>query len=136
MEEYDAPGLLVATTNIEASLDSALFRRFDDVFLVPPPGPAQIEELLRMTLSDVSVPEESPNMLFDGQELREMIARTPVEIELRNGHGRRYGIVSSAEALGMNLDLFVGVGNRRRIRFLRSVPSGLYSVAAAAQPGA
>jgi len=37
MEEYDAPGLLVATTNIEASLDSALFRRFDDVFMVPPP---------------------------------------------------------------------------------------------------
>src|SRR5947208_546416 len=30
MEEYDAPGLLVATTNIESSLDSALFRRFDE----------------------------------------------------------------------------------------------------------
>ena len=37
MEDYDAPGLLVATTNIESSLDSALFRRFDDVFMVPPP---------------------------------------------------------------------------------------------------
>jgi SpoVK/Ycf46/Vps4 family AAA+-type ATPase len=57
MEEYDAPGLLVATTNIEASLDSALFRRFDDVFLVPLPGPAQIEKLLRMTLSAVSLAE-------------------------------------------------------------------------------
>jgi SpoVK/Ycf46/Vps4 family AAA+-type ATPase len=57
MEEYDAPGLLVATTNIEESLDSALFRRFDDVFMVPLPGPAQVEELLRMTLSAVSVAE-------------------------------------------------------------------------------
>jgi len=57
MEEYDAPGLLVATTNIETSLDSALFRRFDDVFTVPQPGPAQIEQLLRMTLSAVSVAE-------------------------------------------------------------------------------
>ncbi len=28
MEDYDAPGLLVATTNIESYLDSALFRRF------------------------------------------------------------------------------------------------------------
>ena len=37
MEDYDAPGLLVATTNVESSLDSALFRRFDDVFFVPPP---------------------------------------------------------------------------------------------------
>ncbi len=53
MEEYDAPGLLVATTNIEASLDNALFRRFDDVFQVPPPGPEETEKLLRTTLSAV-----------------------------------------------------------------------------------
>ena len=37
MDEYDAPGILVATTNVESSLDAAIFRRFDDVFLVPPP---------------------------------------------------------------------------------------------------
>jgi SpoVK/Ycf46/Vps4 family AAA+-type ATPase len=57
MEEYDAPGLLVATTNVESSLDAALFRRFDDVFLVPLPGPEQIEKLLRMTLSSVRIDE-------------------------------------------------------------------------------
>lgn len=57
MEDYDAPGLLVATTNIESSLDSALFRRFDDVFLVPPPGPEEIERLLRSTLSAVKLAE-------------------------------------------------------------------------------
>jgi len=53
MEEYDAPGLLVATTNIESALDPALFRRFDDVFSVPLPGPTEIEKLLRMSLSTV-----------------------------------------------------------------------------------
>ncbi|MCA9140553.1 MAG: ATP-binding protein [Planctomycetales bacterium] len=53
MEEYDAPGLLVATTNLEDSLDEALFRRFDDVFQIPLPGPAEIEALLRSTLSAV-----------------------------------------------------------------------------------
>jgi SpoVK/Ycf46/Vps4 family AAA+-type ATPase len=57
MEEYDAPGLLVATTNIEDSLDSALFRRFDDVFQVPPPGPDEIENLLKLTLSAIKVAE-------------------------------------------------------------------------------
>lgn len=55
MEEYDAPGLLVATTNVESSLDEALFRRFDDVILVPPPGPKETEQLLRMTLASVEV---------------------------------------------------------------------------------
>jgi hypothetical protein len=59
-------------------------------------------------------------MLLDGQELRELIGRTPNVIELRNEHGRCYRAVSSAEALALDLDLFVGIGNRRRIRFLRS----------------
>ena len=41
------------------------------------------------------MPEESPgNMLFDGQELREIIARTPNEIELRNEYGRCRRILS------------------------------------------
>ncbi len=53
MEEYDAPGLLVATTNLESALDPALFRRFDDVFAIPLPGKAEIEKLLKMTLSSV-----------------------------------------------------------------------------------
>lgn len=60
MEEYDAPGLLVATTNVESSLDEALFRRFDDVFLVPPPGPDEISRLLHMTLAAVAVEDHLP----------------------------------------------------------------------------
>ena len=55
MEEYDSPGLLVATTNIDDSLDEALFRRFDDVFMVPLPGPKEIDRLLRLTLSAIQV---------------------------------------------------------------------------------
>jgi hypothetical protein len=58
-------------------------------------------------------------MLFEGQELREIIGRTPNEIELRNEHGRCCRLFSSADALALDMDIFVGVGNRRRIRFLR-----------------
>ena len=58
-------------------------------------------------------------MLFDGAELRDIIDRTPDVIELRNEYGRCCRILSSAEALALDLDLFVGIGNRRRIRFLR-----------------
>jgi SpoVK/Ycf46/Vps4 family AAA+-type ATPase len=57
MDEYDAPGLLVATTNVESSLDLALFRRFDEVFLVPPPGSAEVDRLLKVTLSAVQTAE-------------------------------------------------------------------------------
>ncbi len=53
MDEFDAPGLLVATTNLESALDPALFRRFDDVFQVPRPQAAQIETLLKTTLASL-----------------------------------------------------------------------------------
>jgi hypothetical protein len=58
-------------------------------------------------------------MLFERQELCDIIGRTPNEIELRNEHGRCCRVLSSAEALALDLDLFVGIGNRRRVRFLR-----------------
>ena len=58
-------------------------------------------------------------MVFEGQELRECIARTPNEIELRNAYGRCCRSLSNADALALDLDLFVGIGNQRRILFLR-----------------
>lgn len=69
MEEYDAPGLLVATTNIESSLDEALFRRFDDVFQIPLPGPEEVEKLLRLTLSAINA-----TGTIDWQELAHAMA--------------------------------------------------------------
>jgi hypothetical protein len=59
-------------------------------------------------------------MIFDGEELREILGRTPNLMQMRNTHGRCYRMVSGAEALALDLELFVGIGNRRRIRFLRS----------------
>lgn len=59
-------------------------------------------------------------MIFEGQQLRELIARTANEIELRNAHGRCSRTLWSVEALALDLDLFIGIGNLRRIRFLRS----------------
>jgi SpoVK/Ycf46/Vps4 family AAA+-type ATPase len=78
MEEYDAPGLLVATTNVESSLDTALFRRFDDVFLVPLPGPEEIEKLLRMTLSAVRLAEP-----IDWGRLVERLSGAPAAIAVK-----------------------------------------------------
>lgn len=53
LDEYRSPGLIVAATNLNDTLDKAIFRRFDDVFEVPIPGPNEIDELLRVTLSAI-----------------------------------------------------------------------------------
>ena len=58
-------------------------------------------------------------MLFDDYDLREVIARTEGMIELRDNCGRFCRLLSRDEALRLDLALFIGVGNRRRIRFLR-----------------
>lgn len=53
LDDYKAPGLLLAATNLDEMLDHAIFRRFDDVFCVPLPGKPQISALLRSTLSAI-----------------------------------------------------------------------------------
>src|SRR5690606_21212545 len=45
----------IATTNLEGSLDNALYRRFDDFIELPKPTEEEILELLKMTLSSLNV---------------------------------------------------------------------------------
>jgi SpoVK/Ycf46/Vps4 family AAA+-type ATPase len=60
MEDYKAPGILVATTNLQDSLDEALFRRFDDVIEMPRPEEREILEILKMTLSSIATDKKIP----------------------------------------------------------------------------
>lgn len=55
LDEYDSPGLFVATTNVADKLDTAIFRRFDDAFEVPPPSEDEINRLLSFSLSSMNV---------------------------------------------------------------------------------
>ncbi|MDD3685865.1 MAG: ATP-binding protein [Bacteroidales bacterium] len=55
LEEYDGEGILVCTTNLEGSLDNALFRRFDDFIELPKPGNQEIFELLKNTFSAIKL---------------------------------------------------------------------------------
>jgi SpoVK/Ycf46/Vps4 family AAA+-type ATPase len=51
LDEYNAPGLVIATTNLKLTLDEALFRRFDDVIELPMPQLEERRKVLAMTLS-------------------------------------------------------------------------------------
>ncbi len=54
LDEYNSPGLVIATTNLKISLDEALFRRFDDVIEIPKPSEVEIEKILKTTLSSIN----------------------------------------------------------------------------------
>ncbi len=55
LDEYDSPGLVIATTNLKVTLDEALFRRFDDIIEITLPTESQIKELLLLTLSTMRI---------------------------------------------------------------------------------
>jgi len=55
LEDYQAPGILVATTNLENSLDKALFRRFDEVLEITRPGANEIAQILNKTLGSLKI---------------------------------------------------------------------------------
>jgi SpoVK/Ycf46/Vps4 family AAA+-type ATPase len=51
LDEYNtSSGLLVAATNLDKSLDMAVWRRFDDAIEVPKPTAKELEALLKQTL--------------------------------------------------------------------------------------
>jgi ATP-dependent 26S proteasome regulatory subunit len=58
LDDYSAPGLLVATTNLENTLDTALFRRFDSVIEISRPGEEEIHSLFELTLSSFLVAQD------------------------------------------------------------------------------
>lgn len=51
LEDYKGDGLVIAATNLDSALDTALFRRFDEVLKIPLPGIDEIWRLLKATLS-------------------------------------------------------------------------------------
>jgi len=55
LDEYESPGLFIATTNVASMLDTAIFRRFDEAFEVPLPSDKEIERLLHHALSSMDV---------------------------------------------------------------------------------
>ncbi len=55
LDEYNtSSGLLVAATNLDKSLDMAVWRRFDDAIEVPKPTATELEALLKQTLITMS----------------------------------------------------------------------------------
>lgn len=51
LDEYEAPGLLVAATNLYDQIDPAIWRRFDDAVEIPIPGKEELKQLIIVTLS-------------------------------------------------------------------------------------
>ena len=68
LDDYNAPGLLVCATNLESELDSAIWRRFDEVLELPKPGKDEIKKLILMTLAASKVKINDWNKIFNASQ--------------------------------------------------------------------
>jgi SpoVK/Ycf46/Vps4 family AAA+-type ATPase len=53
LEDFNGPGLIIATTNLEGVIDKAIFRRFDDIIELPKPAKNEIRLILKSTLASI-----------------------------------------------------------------------------------
>lgn len=58
LEDYNGPGIVIATTNLQGTIDPALFRRFDDIIELPKPGKVEIARILKNTLGAINVSKD------------------------------------------------------------------------------
>lgn len=97
LDEYNAPGLVIATTNLKVQLDEALFRRFDDVIEIPMPQIEEREKLLEMTLSSIPVDNN-----VDFHYLAEtMDGYSYANIVLTAQRAAKYSILSGKKSVGI-----------------------------------
>jgi SpoVK/Ycf46/Vps4 family AAA+-type ATPase len=66
IDRYKGRGLLIAATNLQKSLDSAIWRRFDDIIFFDLPDAAEIREFLviktRNYLPGFDIKKKAPNL--------------------------------------------------------------------------
>ena len=79
LEGYKGEGLIIAATNLDSALDTALFRRFDEVVKMPLPSVAEIARLLKTTLSAIRV-EKGIDWMTTASQLDGMSCSEVVQI--------------------------------------------------------
>ena len=119
LEDYRAPGLLVAATNLDEALDNAVFRRFDDVFSVSLPGKKQIAELLEVTLSSI---QTDRHIFWQklADELKGMSAATVVQVAQREAKN----VIMEGRVAVQHADIQMAITQAYRVRQQSEVNGG------------
>lgn len=102
LEEYDGESILIATTNLEGSLDKALFRRFDDFIELPKPTEIEIKELLQMSFSALNI-EKNINLKLYAKEMLGM--SYAIVVKIANDAAKKAIINSNKLISAQDLDM-------------------------------
>ncbi len=96
LEDYKGDGLVIAATNLDSALDSALFRRFDEVMKVPLPGIDEICRMLKATLS----PMETDKAISWREIARAMDGMSGSEVVHIAQNAAKHSVLESRRSVG------------------------------------
>jgi SpoVK/Ycf46/Vps4 family AAA+-type ATPase len=102
LEEYNGEGILIATTNLEGSLDKALFRRFDDFIELPKPNKNEITELLKISFSALKL---NQNIQLEDYADKMAGMSYAIVVKIANDAAKKAVINSSIEISANDLDM-------------------------------
>ena len=92
LDAYDGRSLIIAATNHEGMLDSAVWRRFEEVLFLKPPTRAQLCRLLAVKLRgvrrDFDIEETAERGMFDGAthaDVERIVQRALKEMVIKGG---------------------------------------------------
>ncbi|MGB1283349.1 MAG: AAA family ATPase [Polaribacter sp.] len=102
LEEYDGEGIIIATTNLEGSLDKALFRRFDDFIELPKPTAKEIEQLLKISFSALNL-EGDINLKSYAKKMLGM--SYAIVVKIANDAAKKAIIISNEKISEQDLDM-------------------------------
>src|SRR5690554_6103078 len=98
LEEYDGEGILIATTNLEGSLDKALYRRFDDFIEFPKPSEKEIIELLQISFSALKLDKEIDLKVY----AKEMIGLSYAIIVKIANEAAKKAVIEAKQVISVN----------------------------------
>ncbi|HXS56057.1 MAG TPA: hypothetical protein VN726_08020, partial [Hanamia sp.] len=103
-------GILIATTNLEGSLDNALFRRFDDFIELPKPSQNEITAILKQSFSALKL-NKTINLEQYSKELVGM--SYAIIVKIANDAAKK-AIINSCKEISIN-DLYSALEENKSI---------------------
>ena len=118
IDRYQGPGVIIAATNHESKLDTAIWRRFDQVVYFEPPSLRELKALLKMKLRNFPV-DFDPALLAE-----EMLGMSHAEVERIALNAIKSTVLSGEKRLGETAFKKAVAGERRRRRTISKVQAG------------
>jgi SpoVK/Ycf46/Vps4 family AAA+-type ATPase len=110
LEEFKGDGLVIAATNLDETLDPAMFRRFDEVLEIPKPSEPEIVRLLKLSFCALETEKDFPW----ADAAKELQGRSCSEIVTVCQNAAKRSVLASRHAV-MWKDLEGAMAEQRRV---------------------